>query len=60
VHFGDGGVAGIAAAWKVPGQGNRLKPVAGAGPGFARVLGGRNAQPLRHVPHVPPPAPSCP
>jgi hypothetical protein len=31
VHFGDGGVADSAAAWKVPGQGNRLKPVGGPG-----------------------------
>jgi hypothetical protein len=28
-------------------QGNHLNPVAGAGTGFAQVLGGRSAQPLR-------------
>jgi hypothetical protein len=35
------------------GQGNRLQPVVGAGPGFAQVLGGRSAQPLCHVPPAP-------
>ena len=38
----------------IPAQGNRLKRIVGPGPGFARFMGARIAQP---VPPVQPPVP---
>jgi len=38
---------------RLRGQGNRLQSVVGAGPGFARRMGGRSALPLCHVPPAP-------
>jgi len=40
-------------------QGNRLQPVAGAGPGFAPITGARSAQPVPHVPRAAPRPLSC-